>query len=73
MPIYEYVCRQCDNEFDALRPMSESDAPIPCVHCNGENTERKISLFAAHSDGRVVAGSNTCSSCQSTSCATCSH
>jgi len=58
MPIYEYVCLDCGEKFDALRSMAQADAPIGCRACEGEHTSRTISVFAAVSEGRVVAGSN---------------
>ena len=72
MPIYEYVCLECDIKFDALRSMSEADAPIHCENCDSDHTSRAISLFAAHSGGRVVAGAgSTCSTCTSSNCSSC--
>ncbi len=74
MPVYEYRCRECDAVFDALRPMKDAEAPIPCPSCASSKTNRKISVFAAHSDGRALAGSQaSCASCASSSCATCGH
>ncbi|NIS82281.1 MAG: zinc ribbon domain-containing protein [Anaerolineales bacterium] len=72
MPIYEYVCMDCDTRFDALRAMREADAPIQCAECDGVHTSRVISLFAAHSDSKVVAGSTSaCTSCSTHACSTC--
>lgn len=72
MPLYEYICAECHTRFDALRPMSQADAPIACVSCGSLNTTRAISLFSAVSGGRVVAGSSSsCGSCTSSSCAGC--
>ena len=74
MPIYEYVCLDCRTQFDALRSMSEADAPIPCKQCHSEHTSRMLSLFNAHSDGRVVAQQSTaaaCSTCAGGNCAAC--
>ncbi len=78
MPIYEYKCADCGAKFDALRRMSQADSPIACVQCQGMNTSRLISLFAARSRGnggemRSVGGSSGCASCAATSCATCGH
>ena len=56
MPLYEYVCLDCGHEFDAIRSIKESDAPIKCDDCESDHTSRKISLFFAQSAGRVVAG-----------------
>src|SRR3989304_9773978 len=64
MPIYEYVCLDCHKQFNELRPMSDADAPIACLDCEGEHTSRTISVFFAQSGGRVVAGgSSGCASC----------
>ena len=79
MPVYEYVCADCESTFSKLRPMSQSDAPTACTSCGGSHTSRAISLFAAVSRGsngesRSVSGAGGgCSSCAKTSCAGCSH
>jgi putative FmdB family regulatory protein len=72
MPIYEYVCLQCERRFDALRVMKDADASIPCKHCQSERTIRKVSVFYAQSAGRVVAGGGGgCAGCSAGSCAGC--
>jgi len=72
MPLYEYVCLDCEQVFDALRAMREADDPIVCSRCSGDHTSRKISLFAAHSDGKVVTGGGKrCTSCSGGACKTC--
>ncbi len=71
MPIYEYHCQDCQTIFEAIRGMSEADDPIHCVKCSSENVKRKLSLFNAASNGRVIAGSSSCSSCSGGSCSTC--
>lgn len=41
MPIYEYVCRKCGEQFDAVQP---NPAPCPpCPQCGEEeNIDRKM-------------------------------
>ncbi len=76
MPIYEYQCKQCHTRFDALRAMSQADAPIACQKCESMDTNRQISAAYAHSGGRVVAGggnSSGCGGCQGGSCSSCGH
>ena len=76
MPVYEYVCKDCDEKFEALRPMSKADSPIVCKNCSGKHTSRVMSVFAAHSDGKAVAatsGGGGCGSCSGGSCASCGH
>lgn len=76
MPLYEYYCADCEMKFEALRKMSQADDPIACVRCQGMNTFRAISTFAAISKGsggesRSLGGSSACASCSATSCAIC--
>lgn len=72
MPIYEYICKECETKFEALRRMSEADDPIACKHCNSERTSREITAAYGRSDGRAVAGSgSSCGSCSGGSCSTC--
>lgn len=74
MPVYEYVCLDCRERFDALRPMKDADAPIPCSRCGGDHSSRTLSVFYAQSDGRSVAGTQTgCSSCAGGHCASCAN
>jgi putative FmdB family regulatory protein len=76
MPLYEYTCSDCASRFEALRSMSDADAPIICPDCGGQRAERAISLFAAvSSSGKVIAGvGSSCGSCSSSgsACAGCS-
>jgi putative FmdB family regulatory protein len=73
MPLYEYACLDCGERFDTLRAMADADQPIACTTCASQHTSRLISLFAAHSEGRVVAGDGGggCAGCSGGSCATC--
>jgi putative FmdB family regulatory protein len=73
MPIYEYVCLDCGERFETLRPMKEADAPIACDLCESQHTTRCLSLFFAQSGGRVIAssGNSACGSCSGGSCASC--
>jgi putative FmdB family regulatory protein len=49
MPIYEYQCRQCANEFELLvLPAS----PVPaCPACQSQDIEQLLSGFAVSSAG----------------------
>ncbi|MDY6842990.1 MAG: zinc ribbon domain-containing protein [Thermodesulfobacteriota bacterium] len=46
MPIYEYHCAKCNNEFELMRPVKEIDEPALCPHCGSEG-EKIISGFAS--------------------------
>ena len=47
MPIYEYVCRGCAHQFEAL--VRASTLPV-CPQCQGEDLERLLSLPAVKSE-----------------------
>lgn len=47
MPLYEYVCRDCHHDFEALTATSRRDAPeTACPTCGAARVARKISLVA---------------------------
>jgi putative FmdB family regulatory protein len=76
MPVYEYVCQDCQHEFEKLRPMSDADALVACDGCRGEHTQRKLSVFFAQSAGQTVAGTSagkSCGGCTGRSCGSCGH
>jgi putative FmdB family regulatory protein len=78
MPIYEYVCPECDTTFEKMRPLSQSDEPCECPSCKAA-ARRKLSVFAAFSQsmGGVAkavpgaGGGSSCSSCSGGSCSSC--
>jgi len=49
MPIYEYRCPVCDEEFEAFRSISSSDAEVACPKCGQKNPQRKLSSFIGKS------------------------
>jgi putative FmdB family regulatory protein len=74
VPLYEYVCLDCRERFDALRPIAQADAPIVCRTCGGEHSSRTLSLFYAQSGGRAVAGTHSgCGSCGGGHCSSCAN
>jgi putative FmdB family regulatory protein len=42
MPLYDFECTQCDNEFSELRPMARCSEPADCPRCSG-SAQRVIS------------------------------
>jgi putative FmdB family regulatory protein len=46
MPLYEFVCRTCHHEFEAL--VRVNDIPA-CPGCRGTDLERLLSTFAVDS------------------------
>ena len=46
MPIYEYVCMQCESHFEEL--VRYDDAAPACPDCGAANARKQLSVFAAH-------------------------
>jgi len=46
MPIYEFVCMECESHFEEL--MRLEDADPSCPDCGSARTNRQLSVFAAH-------------------------
>lgn len=71
MPIYEFKCKDCGKNFEALVIGSRED--IDCPQCKGTSLERLMSACAFKSGGSFTpaTGSSGCSTCGSHNCSTC--
>ena len=45
MPIYEYVCMECESHFEELVRNGEQ---VSCPDCDASRVVRQLSVFAAH-------------------------
>ena len=45
MPIYEFVCMECESHFEELVKV---DAGADCPDCGSANVRKQFSVFAAH-------------------------
>jgi len=76
MPLYEYICDECQCKFELLRSFNQADDPVVCPCCQHEGARRLMSSFSAVSKGSngsntSVAGSSACASCTASSCSGC--
>jgi putative FmdB family regulatory protein len=44
VPLYEYTCKSCGEDFDGFRHHGE--APPPCPNCGAADVRRRYSTFA---------------------------
>lgn len=65
MPIFEFVCKECELIFEELIFGSKTDG-ILCPSCGSEQVRKKMSTFSSKSAGDGAAlsfGSSAASSC----------
>jgi putative FmdB family regulatory protein len=63
MPIYEYACSGCGNQFETL---VRSNTVPDCPSCHSTDLEKKLSVFAAHGGSAASApamAAGPCGSC----------
>ncbi|HOB22849.1 MAG: zinc ribbon domain-containing protein [Firmicutes bacterium] len=73
MPIFEYVCQDCNATFEKLVFPTESEPPR-CSKCDSINVKRLLSSFAFRTaSGGTVSSGGSCSCCSSKNCSTCNH
>ncbi len=66
MPIYEYRCTSCKEDFEILVMGDQNN--LHCPQCDGQDVTRKLSTFASHGTEK---GGSSCSGCSSKSCDSC--
>jgi putative FmdB family regulatory protein len=47
MPLYEYICKNCDHQFEVLQRMGEGASDLSCPKCGEKKVEKQFSTFAA--------------------------
>ena len=57
MPLYEYICNECDARFEKLVSASKRD-DVECDFCGAKKAQRQISTFAARITGTAVSASS---------------
>lgn len=65
MPLYEYHCNQCGDEFEKMVRFSEADRSPTCPTCQSQDTHKKLSTVASFGQGVSGIASTSGSSCAS--------
>jgi putative FmdB family regulatory protein len=47
MPLYEYRCGACDEQFELVQPVSARAEDTVCPHCHAKKATRLMSAFAS--------------------------
>jgi putative FmdB family regulatory protein len=61
MPIFEYLCKDCGQAFETIVP--RYDSPADCIHCNSENVEKQLSVFAVANPSKDSDAGAGCGRC----------
>ena len=72
MPIFEYHCQKCEEEFEQI--VFNGKTKVQCPNCKSGKVAKKVSAFSFKSGSKYVAASSNstgCSSCSSHHCGTC--
>ncbi len=74
MPIFEFHCQSCDQNFEKL--VFGSDPEVECPRCGQTKVEKLMSACNAKVGMKMTAASNpkagaACSGCSAGSCSTC--
>ncbi|GAB4407606.1 MAG: hypothetical protein OHK0032_02930 [Thermodesulfovibrionales bacterium] len=68
MPIFEYRCNKCGEDFEKLVSGNQT---VKCPKCNSDDIKKKFSTFGMGGVEKTGSGSSGCGSCSSSSCSTC--
>jgi len=67
MPLYEYRCENCGQEFEKMLRFDQSDDLPVCPICQSPDTQKRISVFSSKVSGGAFSASNSASSSCSSS------
>jgi putative FmdB family regulatory protein len=64
MPLYEYQCKACGEEFEKMMRFSEADQNPVCPSCQSPDTRKKISTIASRFNalGGATVSASSCGS-----------
>ncbi|OPY61155.1 MAG: Zinc ribbon domain protein [Syntrophorhabdaceae bacterium PtaU1.Bin034] len=72
MPIYEYNCQNCGDDFECI--VFRTDEPVSCPKCGNEAPTKKMSSFgfSVGSKFKSAGSGSGCAGCSSSDCSSCS-
>jgi putative FmdB family regulatory protein len=47
MPVYEYVCKQCNQEFEKVLTLTEHEKTVTCPYCGSREVAQAPAAFYA--------------------------
>ena len=73
MPIYEFSCKKCDNQFEYL--VFKDGEIVNCPDCGNKKVKKLMSAcnFKDSKGSFSSSSGSDCSSCSSNNCSSCGH
>jgi len=47
MPVYDYICHDCNKSFEQILTLQEHEKAVICPHCGSKNVEQEAAAFYA--------------------------
>ena len=47
MPVYDYICHDCNKTFEEVLTLQEHEKAVTCPHCGSKNVEQEVAAFFA--------------------------
>ncbi len=51
MPIYEYICKSCNEKFDLLQRVNSPEDETRCPKCSSKEVKKVMSSFSCAAGG----------------------
>ncbi len=59
MPLFEFHCRSCGQDFEEFLFPSEPEDAVECPSCGADHPERRLSVFGVGAEGSSQASCGT--------------
>ena len=63
MPIFEFECARCHDQFDELVRSAEAVKDVVCPSCGSKKVKKKLSTFASKVSGGGASASASAAAC----------
>jgi len=60
MPVYEYRCKDCGEDFDLFVRSAEQQKTPTCPYCGSEKVKKAVSLFGLSGSGSGSTAGEAC-------------
>ena len=70
MPIYEFYCPKCKQDFEILISLNKTNT-VCCEICGNPNVQKKVSSFGIGGGTNRIKSTKSCVGCTANTCSTC--